>query len=275
MRISRTAERLVTIGLLAIFGVITTGWDALAWGRFGHRAAGRLAESRLSPAALAAVRTLLDPGESLADASTWADEVRREFPKSGPWHYVNVPISEEKYNAGFCPDGGCVISKIAEFRKVIADRNAPKIERRNALRFLAHFVEDMHQPLHVGDRKDRGGNDTQVQFFGHGSNLHKVWDSGILERVYADDVALFKDINDLAGSAEAASWSNGSVESWADESLESAKKAYLQPDSDEFLRSGSKLGEAYQQIHLPVARRRVAQAGLRLARVLNEAFVTP
>ena len=70
-------------------------------------------------------------------------------------------------------------------------------------------------------------------------------------------------------------WSNGSVESWADESLESAKKAYLQPDSDEFLRSGSKLGEAYQQIHLPVARRRVAQAGLRLARVLNEAFETP
>lgn len=275
MKSSRRAAKCVLVAFLVITGLSMTGRDALAWGRFGHRAAGKLAESRLSPAALAAVRSLLEPGESLADASTWADEVRREFPQSGPWHYVNVPITEEKYSARFCPEEGCVVSKIAEFRQVVADRNAPRIERQRALRFLIHFVEDMHQPLHVGDRKDKGGNDTQVQFFGKGSNLHRVWDSGILERAYQDDLSLFKDVRELAGSAEAANWSGGTVESWADESLDLARKAYLQPDTEANLRSGSKLGEAYQVIHLPVARRRVAQAGVRLAKILNEVFETP
>ncbi len=275
MKLTRRGAWPVLVVSLALFGLIATGPNALAWGRLGHRAAGKLAESRLSDRAKAAIRDLLGSGESLADASTWADEVRRDFPQSGPWHYVNVSITEEKYDARFCPEGGCVVSKIADFRKVFADRSAPRLERQRALRFLVHFVEDLHQPLHVGDRKDRGGNDTQVQFFGQGSNLHRVWDSGIIERAFEDDLSLFKDISTLAGSAEAASWTNGTVESWADESLDLAKKVYLQPDSDAPLRSGSKLGEAYQVVHLPEARRRVAQSGVRLAKILNEAFDTP
>ena len=272
---ARVTARRLWIFLLAIFTMILAGRDVMAWGRFGHRAAGKLAESRLSPAALASVRELLEPGESLADASTWADEVRRDFPQSGPWHYVNVPVTEEKYSDRFCPEGGCVVSKITEFRKLIADRSASRVERRQALRFLAHFVEDMHQPLHVGDKKDKGGNDLQVQFFGRGSNLHRVWDSGILERAYDDELTLFNDISQLAGSAESTGWSAGTVESWADESLEAARRAYFQPDADLALKNGAKLGEAYQVIHLPVARKRVAQSGIRLAKVLNEAFETP
>ena len=81
---------------------------ALGWGRLGHRVAGAVAEARLSPAARAAVRELLEPGESLADASTWADEHRRDVPDSGPWHYVNVPITETRYDARFCDPRGCV-----------------------------------------------------------------------------------------------------------------------------------------------------------------------
>ena len=275
MRLTRRVLKMGLIVLFTLSSLMISGRSVQAWGRYGHRAAGKLAESRLSPAALKAVRELLEPGESLADASTWADEVRRDFPRSGPWHYVNVPITEEKFDARFCSDSGCVISKIKEFRKVINDREVPRVKRQQALRFLTHFVEDMHQPLHVGDQHDRGGNDAQVQFFGHGSNLHRVWDSGLLERAYIDDLALLKEITVLAGSAEAAGWSGGSVESWADESLDAAKRAYLQPDVDAPLRMGAKLGQAYQDIHLPVACRRVTQAGMRLARILNEAFETP
>ena len=274
----RLTRRVVKIGLIVFFTISSLTISArsvLAWGRYGHRAAGKLAESRLSPSALKAVRELLEPGESLADASTWADEVRRDFPQSGPWHYVNVPITAEKYDASFCSDSGCVITKIKDFRRVIVDRDVSRIKRQQALRFLTHFVEDMHQPLHVGDRHDKGGNDTQVQFFGLGSNLHRVWDSGILEHAYVDDLALVKEITILAGSAEAASWSGGTVEAWADESLDDAKRAYLQPDINAPLKMGAKLGQAYQDIHLPVACRRVTQAGMRLARILNEAFDTP
>ena len=274
----RLTRRVVKMGLIVFFTISSltiSGRSVQAWGRYGHRVAGKLAESRLSPAALKAVRELLEPGESLADASTWADEVRRDFPQSGPWHYVNVPITEPKYDARFCLGSGCVITKIEEFRKVLADRDVSRIKRQQALRFLTHFVEDMHQPLHVGDRHDRGGNDAQVQFFGHGSNQHRVWDSGLLDRAYVDDLALLKVVNELAGSAEAAGWSGGNVESWANESLDAAKQAYLQPDADAPLRAGAKLGEAYQEIHLPVACRRVTQAGLRLARILNEAFDSP
>ncbi len=130
---------------------------------------------------------LLEPGESLADISIWADSVRRDRPESGPWHYVNVPITEPEYNARFCGEKGCVVGKIEDFRKDLANKNLPRAKRREALLFLVHFVQDMHMPLHVGDNHDRGGNDHQVQFFGEGSNLHRVWDSGMIEQAYKNE----------------------------------------------------------------------------------------
>lgn len=107
-------------------GVDGAARSAPAWGRMGHRASARLAEARLTPAARAAIRDLLEPGESLADASTWADEHRRDVPESGPWHYVHVPITEPRYDARFCAEAGCIVSKIAEFRRLLADRNAAR-----------------------------------------------------------------------------------------------------------------------------------------------------
>src|SRR5262249_12298318 len=133
---------------------------------------------------------------------------------------------------------------------------------------------DLHQPVHVGDRGDRGGNDLQVQFFGEGSNLHRVWDSGLVERAFADESALLRDLTALADD-EARGWARGTVEEWATESLAAARRAYLEPGSQRTLRPGSKLGDAYQDSNLPVARRRLAQSGVRLAEVLNDVFATP
>jgi nuclease S1 len=245
--------------------------SALAWGRKGHRASARLAESRLSPSALAAVRELLEKGESLADASTWADEVRTRLPMSGPWHYVNVPIGEPHFNPRFCPKEGCVVSKLDDFAALLADRHSPRAERQQALRFLVHFVQDVHQPLHVGDRKDRGGNDTQVRFFEKGSNLHKVWDSDLFDRLH-DEASLLDRITGLADLESSRGWASTSTEDWADESLQAARRAYVLADADEPLRSGSQLGAEYLSVHLPVAERRLAQSGVRLAEVLNGVF---
>lgn len=272
---SRPARRWIRVALATAFtlaALAASARSAHAWGREGHRAAARLTESRLSPAALAAVRGLLEEGESLADASTWADEVRRSYPVSRPWHYVNFPITAPCYDARFCPRRGCVVSKIEDFRKVLADRTAPRAERQEALRFLVHFVQDLHQPLHVGNREDRGGNDTQVQFFGKGSNLHKVWDSGLFDRGHDGEADLLARLETLAAADDAQTWASGTTEDWADESLQAARRAYVQPDVDLPLRSGAKLGAAYQVIHLPVAETRLAQAGVRLAEILNALY---
>ncbi len=245
---------------------------AWAWGRVGHRVAGKIAETRLTPAARAAVAALLEPGESIADVSTWADEVRREYQESGPWHYINIPITEPKYDPKFIPKEGCVITKIDDFRKILADTSLPRAERAKALKFLIHFVQDMHQPVHVGHRDDRGGNDLQVQFFDRGSNLHSVWDSGLIEHANRTDAEWVERLSKTITPELADSWSKGGPPDWANESLDLAKLAYRNPIDNTELKKGAKLGQAYQDAYLPLAEQRVAQAGVRLAWILNTTF---
>ncbi len=148
--------RLTLIVALLVTLQATPCW---AWGRLGHRVISRLADKHMVPTAKAGVAALLEPGESLADASTWADEHRRELPKTAPWHYVDVPLDEPKYDkkfSGDVPDKGCVVDKIKEFRLVIKDQSKTVEERRFALRFLIHCIEDVHMPIHVGDNNDKG-----------------------------------------------------------------------------------------------------------------------
>jgi hypothetical protein len=242
---------------------------ALAWGRIGHRAAAKLAESRLTPTARDAVAAILDQNETLADASTWADEVRPNRPESAPWHYVNVPLAEPRYSDHFCPPQGCVVSKIEEFRAILADRTRKLEERREALRFLVHFVEDMHQPLHVGDRGDRGGNDTTVVFLGTPTNLHRVWDSGLIEHESDSEAVWLLRLKALAVPDVATGWERGTAAEWATESLTLARLAFLLPESASRLKSDDKLDERYAAFGASVAQLRLAQAGVRLAWLLN------
>jgi hypothetical protein len=245
--------------------------SALAWGPLGHRASAHLAESRLTPRARALVRELLEPGESLADASTWADENSRQIRGSAGWHFVNVPVSSPRYEPGDCRPQGCVVSKIAEFRAVLNDPNAPRARRRMALRFLIHLVQDLHQPLHVADRNDRGGNDLQLRYGRYdNTNLHQVWDSGLISRAYHNETNLLRKLEDLARQADSRHWITGRVEDWADESLELGRRAYFIPGSYAILRTGDALGPAYENEHTPQAVDRLARAGIRLAFMLNE-----
>ena len=256
----------------AILLVLGRSREALAWGRMAHRAATRLAETRLTPEARAGIRDLLEPGESLADASTWADENNRSIPGSAAWHYVNVPITAQHYSPRDC-HGNCVVSRLEEFRKVLADPNAPKPRRRQALRFVVHLVEDAHQPLHVGDNRDRGGNNVQLQFFRDDfTNLHQVWDSGLLRNGFRNERELVDDLISLARKPESRDWTKGQVEDWVDESLEAARQAYHIPGTNRPIRSGARLGKDYEDANLPVAVRRLSQSGVRLSEVLNACF---
>jgi hypothetical protein len=261
--------------LLALMLVLHTTAPAFAWGRLGHRVISRLAEQQLTDKAKAGIAALLPPGESLADASLWADEHRRELPKTAPWHYVDVPLDEERYDPKWSADDpkkGCVVDKINEFRKVVADKCKSVEERRFALRFLIHCLEDMHMPMHVGDNRDRGGNDTQVRYYDKGTNMHRLWDSDMMERVSKDEEYWLKDLSSLSSPQSLQDVSACNVEDWATESLLAAREAYVDPLTGKRIKPGTKLGLDYHKKNLPVAKDRMYRAGLRLADVLNKCF---
>jgi hypothetical protein len=144
----RAPHRSWFLGALAVLAPIHTTTPAWAWGRLGHRVIARLAEKNITPEAKAAVAALLEPCESMADASLWPDKVRGQMRHTAPWHYVDVPLDEPKYDPKWSADDpkhGCVVDKINEFRKAVGDKTKPVEERRFALRFLLHCVQDMHQ----------------------------------------------------------------------------------------------------------------------------------
>jgi len=182
----------------------------------------------MTPQAKAAVVALLEPGESLANASLWADENRGRLPKTAPWHYMDDPLDAPKYDARFSadvPSKGCVVDKIDEFKVTVKDSSRSVDERRFALRFLIRCIEDLHMPLHVGDNHDKGGNRTQVRWFDRGSNMHRVWDSDIIERAGTSEGFWLDNLAELDTVENRSAWMTGTVEECATESLLAARKA--------------------------------------------------
>lgn len=240
-----------------------------AWGPMGHRLVVQLAWDYLTPTTRQAVVSLLG-GQTLQAASTWADSIRNIRRDTGPLHYVNLPAGERAWHPErYCRAGACVVGAVEKYRAILADRSAPTAERAEALRFLLHFVADMHQPLHVGDRGDRGGNDVPVLWRGRQTNLHAVWDSDLLRAWAPSEGRHFRALRRRMArmsEEERRQAASGSVPGWAmDGNLTSGEVAYrLPPDrvlGSDYLRSaGAVMDLAF--IH----------AGLRLARLLNEAL---
>ncbi len=170
------------------------------------------------------------------------------------------------------PKKGCVVEKIKEFRKTLKDPTKRVEDRRFALGFLIHCVEDMHMPMHVGDNHDRGGNDTQVRFFDRGTNMHSLWDGGMLARMSDKEDDWLKELTVLPSAQSPDKIAAGAVEDWATESLLAAREAYVDPKTNERIKSGDKLRLDYHNKSIPVVKERMYLAGIRLARVLSELF---
>jgi hypothetical protein len=175
-----------------------------------------IAEARLTDKAQVGVKELLgDAGLSDAEVVSWADEVRRERKETAPWHYVNIPIDATGYDPVKHGNGGeNVIDAIERFAKVLADKTAPKEDRVEALKFLIHFVGDLHQPLHCAERNgDKGGNGRLVFFPGRKKavSLHAVWDTLILPRSKGKQrVAEYGDaLNAKITDKQAKAWATG------------------------------------------------------------------
>jgi hypothetical protein len=157
--ISRPMLRL----LLYIALVIAAPASALAWGSEGHRIVAEIAEQRLEPVAAKQVRDLLaiENATTLADVANWPDQIRRQRPETASWHFVDIPITAPAYDpARDCVGGNCVVAKIDQFTAEVRNPTLPARQRLEALKFVVHFVGNLHQPLHASDDNDRGGNQT-------------------------------------------------------------------------------------------------------------------
>jgi hypothetical protein len=185
--------RLTAVCLIGLT-TLTFCSTSFAWGSDGHQIVAMLAEAQLTPTARKELDRLLaqEPGSTLASISTWADEHRN--PATAAWHYVNFPRGDCSYQPERdCPDGKCVVGVLD--RQVEVLRTSVDDEKRlNALKYVVHFMGDIHQPLHAGYRDDRGGNSYQLQAFMRGTNLHAFWDSGLIKSLQQENAAVVKSL---------------------------------------------------------------------------------
>lgn len=249
--------------LVAILALCAASSPALGWGPIGHRAVGQIAEERLSAKSRQAVRALLGD-ESLADASLWADEIRAEpqWQVSSPWHYVNIPDGQT-YDRTRRDRDGDVIEALERFVAVLRYPPSSREDKIAALKFIAHFAGDIHQPLHVGRVSDRGGNEVRVSWFGEPSNLHRVWDSEVIERLLLSPKGLVAALESRPPK-QVEAWRRDRPMIWAEESMALRPLVYDM--------RGTGLGRAYLRQAGPVVEERLLQAGVRLAALLDAVF---
>ena len=257
MALLSNSHAYLALGLMAC--LVTS--NAMAWGTDGHRVIALMAQSQLTPKARAEVERLLalEPGETLASVSTWADEHRN--PTTGAWHYVNFPRDSCTYEAQRdCPDGKCVVGAINRQLDVLTS-SAPDDKRLNALKYLVHFVGDVHQPLHAGYYDDKGGNKYQLQAFMRGSNLHALWDTGLI-----------KNLNEEPQVLAARLLKTKSPSGISDFSPVRAAEESCRIVGSEGYYPSHKVGMDYIDKYTPLAEQRLSAAGQRLAGMLNNAF---
>lgn len=268
------ATRWIWLFVLIAAAWLTSSEPAHAWGKTGHRAIGEIAEAHLTPWAAAQVRAILGT-ESLARASTWPDEIRSDssWDHSHTWHYINFEDGETLDTVKRHPKGDVLVA-MERFAAVLADDSASHGDQVVALRFLTHFVGDIHQPMHAGRASDRGGNDIAVSFHRLPSNLHAVWDSGMIDKEQLSFTELVRFIHHPTRQ-EVAKWQNSTFRDWVEESLALRQQCYDFGEQDGAAGELPRLGFEYSYQHTPLVHRRLVQAGVRLAGVLNGIFEAP
>lgn len=245
-----------------------------AWGATGHKIVAQIAYDHLTPKARAEVDKLL-AGSSLAEFSVWADQIKSD-PKwawSKPWHFADMEPDAKSFSMDHdCPANGCVVKGIQKYTAVLASGSAKQEEKVEALKFLVHFVGDIHQPLHVGNKSDKGGNGIEVQLFSRKTNLHSVWDDGIIKRRGMDFEVYTRKLEEgLTPEKRKVFVAVMDPIAWATESHDLAQKdAYR--SKGQHIKSGDTLGDEYCDHSQPIVDEQLTKAGLRLAAMLNKIY---
>ncbi|MEX0610235.1 MAG: S1/P1 nuclease [Balneolaceae bacterium] len=247
-----------------MFGFSSLSENSARWGQNGHRVTGQIAAQYLTADAAKEVKRVLG-NKTLAEVSTWMDEVRsdRSYNFMSPWHYVTIPEGET-YETAEKAESGDILWAI---EKAVTDLKSGKLsqkEEEESLKVLIHLIGDLHQPLHVGNGTDRGGNDVRVEWFWENSNLHRVWDSEMIN----DKQLSFTELSDFINhptEKEVKEWQSSSVLDWAYESQALLAKVYDIPED-------KRLSYEYGFKNWDTVETRLLQAGVRLAGLINEIY---
>jgi hypothetical protein len=269
-------RRLLLLPLAVLLAAILTApAGAGAWSAQGHELVGAIAEARLSPAARALVHELAgDLPLSSPEIAAWADEVKDA--RTRPWHYVNIPFGAGRYVAARdCPDGACAVAALQRAEAVLRDPRASAVARADALRWVVHLVGDLHQPLHAGDGRDRGGNDLRVRLRHRRqpTNLHRVWDHEVVAPIVGRRGteraarALLADVPARTATAWAAELDPAV---WAEESNREAQAIYAELGVTPGERAIVALRPwNYERAQRARAEADLTRAGVRLAAILD------
>jgi hypothetical protein len=242
---------------------------SFGWGNEGHQIIATVAEDHLDETTKVMIQSLLG-NNHLYSIASWADDIRRDRRETATWHYVDIPLGDKYNSSRDCalPES-CVVPKINDFLKLLTDKNATRDQRAEALKFIVHFVGDIHQPLHAV-KEAKGGNGVHVRFLGddkcgrYDCNLHGVWDTSLILRTGLGRQEYSQHLEELIQSQKLGSRDGGTPEQWANESAQLAGAAWV-PD-------GASLDEQYYHRENKVVDRQMALAGLRLAKLLNDSI---
>jgi hypothetical protein len=245
-----------------------------AWGPFGHIAVAEIAQNNLTTITSKTISTIIPNGD-MSSVANWADKIRNipEWSWTEPLHFIDTNDWECNYsrerdcynNLGdfeYCVDGA-----IQNYTSLL------KEYKTNAeyLKFIIHFVGDIHQPLHCGFKTDKGGNSIKVHFNNHNTNLHSLWDSGLIEKRINDDFnndfdkwVQYLQQNILNDSCIGCSqlWGNTSAKLACDYS-------YVLEDGITKIKNGDYLDDNYYKRNIEVIEKQIIYAGYRLANLLN------
>jgi hypothetical protein len=285
--------------LLVFVVVAGLAWNAafpsraVAWGKEGHELVGKIADKHLTKKARSAIDELLQDHQfrSLSDGrlTNWADSIRgsavyrKKYPKMAQWHFIDIDVDAKvgkKDLAKFCPNGDCALKAIKRFQDILKDPGNDLRDRREALFFIAHFIGDIHQPLHCAERKkDRGGNLVRVFHSDddrHVTNLHKVWDTNLVQdavgRLTLEDYATR--LTNTLSTQRRKELQKGTVEDWILESYSIAREKVYKDKDGAIPAEGAPhtLSPDYLQQGAEIVEEQLTKGGVRLAQFLNDTF---
>jgi nuclease S1 len=295
----RSMSRLRSRSLYCLFTTCTllaASGPVAAWGDLGHQVTALIAYAHLTPTAKAQLDELLmadtDPltARDFASRASWADRYRNTHRETAAWHYVDMEIDHPDLSAacfGFPalssgqvasagPAKDCIVNKITEFEAELRDPATSTPERLLALKFLIHFIGDLHQPLHASDHEDRGGNciDLAPSPDGHDTNLHAYWDVGAVEALGNSASVIAADLDARITPGQLTEWSQGDPKTWAMESFALGRRDVYslatRPGCNEH--GSVTLTLQYESAATKDAALQLEKAGVRMATVLNLAL---
>lgn len=240
----------------------------LAWGKTGHRVVAAIAERHLTTRTKRGIARILGT-ETIIEASNWPDHMRSDpgafwQKTAGPWHYVTVPPDKTYAEVGAPPEGDA-LTALRAFSAALRAPTASLADKQQALRFIVHIVGDLHQPLHVGNGTDNGGNEVRVTFFDRPTNLHSIWDSALVD----DEQLSYSEMADWLDrrltAADVKTWGTPDPTVWIAESAALRDRIY--PTAGE-----SALSYTYIYRHQREMEDQLTRGGVRLAAYLNQLF---